>query len=54
MLCERFPGCTPFSVRRERAREVFEVVVRFKRYAAHEKKNNGKKIIRKPAGDIWF
>lgn len=58
MLCERFPACSPFAIRRERAREVFEIVVRFTRHAAHEKKHkktvNGKQIIRKPAGDHWF
>ena len=57
MLCERFPGCTPFSVRKERARDVFDVVVRFKRYAVHEKRTrskDGKRVIRKPAGDSWF
>ena len=56
MLCDRFPGCDPFRIRREKAREVFELVVLYTRHAQHEKKStkNGKKIIRKPAGDSWF
>lgn len=56
MLCDRFPGCDPFRIRREKAREVFELVVLYTRHAQHEKKStkNGKKIIRKPAPDTWW
>ena len=57
MLCDRFPGCTPFTVRKEKAREVFEVVVLYTRHAKHDKKTrtkDGKKIIRKPAPDTWW
>ena len=57
MLCDRFQGCDPFRIRREKAREVFKVVVLYTRHAQHEKKSrtkDGKKIIRRPAGDAWF
>lgn len=51
-LCERFSGVTPFSIRREKAREVFILLKRFNRYA--RKKKGKKTIIRRPAGDNWF
>lgn len=58
-LCDRFAQFTPLSLRREKAREVFTMIVRFNRYMAKENKRNkrtkdGKRIIRKPAGDNWF
>lgn len=57
LLCEKFPACSPFDIRREKAREVFKIVVLYTRHAKHEKKSHtksGKRIIRKPAGDSWF
>ena len=55
-LCERFPGFTPLSLRRERAREVFAMIVEFTKYSRREarqaKKNQ--QVIRRPAGDAWF
>ena len=54
-LCERFPAYTPLNLRREKAREVFIFLDRFKRYSNKQVKNAGKpKIIRRPAGDTWF
>jgi len=54
-LCERFPGVSPFTLRRERAREFFEVYVGAARYLKAEAKRKSKKqVIRKPAGDSWF
>lgn len=55
-LSERFPSMTPLTLRREKAREVFLLINRYNRYSAKEKKKqkNGKRIIRKPAGDDWF
>lgn len=54
-MCERFPGMTPFSVRRERAREFFEVYVGAANYLKAESKRKSKpQAIRKPAGDNWF
>jgi len=56
-LCEKFTSLTPFSVRREKAREVFAVV---RKYALLSKKKDKKskqkksKIIRRPARDTWF
>jgi hypothetical protein len=55
-LCDRFK-ISPLSIRREKAREVFTLVVRYNQYAKIEKKKNtlnGKRIIRKPASDNWF
>lgn len=55
-LSERFPAMTPLTLRREKAREVFLLMNRFNRYNRKKKKSqkNGKKIIRRPAGDNWF
>lgn len=55
-LCERFPAMTPLVLRREKAREVFLLLVRYNRYAKKQKKSDsgGKRVIRKPAGDNWF
>lgn len=55
-LSERFPSMTPLMLRREKAREVFLLINRYNRYSAKEKEKqkNGKRIIRKPAGDDWF
>jgi asparagine synthetase A len=50
-LCERFPALTPLSLRKEKAREVFLLIVRYNNYG---KKQGKKKKIRKPAGDDWF
>lgn len=52
-LCERFPAFTPLSFRRERFGEVLKLIVRFKRWSKKNTKN-GKRIIRRPAGDNWF
>lgn len=54
-LAERFPSMTPLTLRREKAREVFLLLSRFKLYAKRQNKaKNGARIIRKPAGDNWF
>lgn len=54
-LCERFPGYTPLSLRREKAREVFIFLDRFSRYSKKKVKNAGKPtVIRRPAPDTWF
>jgi hypothetical protein len=56
-LCNRFTQFTPLSLRREKAREVFTLIVRYNRYSKEDKKKNtlnGKRIIRKPASDNWF
>lgn len=52
-LCERFPALTPFSIRKEKAGEVFLLVRRLKEY---NKNTNISKsnIIRRKAGDDWF
>lgn len=58
MLCNRFPSLTPLSIRKERAYEVFLLLKKYidynKREEKKQKQNNGKRIIRKPAGDDWF
>lgn len=57
-LSERFPSMTPLTLRREKAREVFLLLNRYNRYskkqAKQQKQKNGKRIIRRPAGDDWF
>jgi len=61
-LCERFPAMTPLSIRREKAVDVFTLVVRYSNYSSSQQenaekaqKNAGKpKIIRRPASDTWF
>lgn len=54
-LCERFPAFSPLSLRRERAREVFVMIVEFTKYSRREARQAKKQqVIRKPAGDSWF
>jgi hypothetical protein len=55
-LSERFYAMTPLTLRREKAREVFLLISRYNKYSKknEKKQKNGKKIIRKPAGDNWF
>ena len=54
-LVDRFPAFNPLSLRREKAREVFLLLVRFNRYSKKQKKKkDGQQIIRRPAGDNWF
>lgn len=56
-FCEHIPGASPFAVRREKARDFFEVYVALtKHIKAENRRNNSKKpaAIRKPAGDNWF
>lgn len=47
---------TPLTLRKEKAHEVFLLLNRFNRYSRKKEKEqkNGKRIIRKPAGDDWF
>jgi hypothetical protein len=54
-VCDRFPAATPFTVRREPAREVFLLMRRMTTYNEHHKHDEtGKQTIRRPAGDNWF
>ena len=55
-ICERFPALSPFDVRRTRAAEVFLLMRRMKKYNAQQSKNEkqGKRVIRRKAGDDWF
>lgn len=50
-ICSQFPALTPFSLRREKAWEVFLLM---KRYSKYGKKKTKPKVIRRPAGDDWF
>ena len=58
MLCNRFPALTPFEIRKQRAYDVFNLINRYLNYNNREERKiktvNGKRIIRKPAGDDWF
>jgi len=56
-LCERFPALSPFSIRKQRAREVFLLIRRLSDYNDYKKKTTnakGQRIIRRKAGDTWF
>ena len=56
-LCERFPALDPLSIRRYKAREVFTLIKRYRRYGKKKEKEAAKpktKVIRRPAGDDWF
>ncbi len=42
MLCEKFPGVTPISIRQEKAGEVFLMLERYVEYLLHkENEENG-------------
>ena len=57
-LSERFQGMSPFSIRREKAREVLLLIRRMSVYNDKKAKSidpvTGKNVIRRPAGDTWF
>ena len=54
-MCERFPGLTPFDIRREKAREVFLFIRRMTKHRENEQKERPEPgVIRRPAGDDWF
>jgi len=55
-LCKAYPALTPFSVRRERAREVFLLVRRANSRPRTKKREDidAQGRIRRPAGDNWF
>ena len=54
-LCECFPSVTPFTIRKEKAVDVYTLIIKYSKYAKKKKKNEGKpNIIRKPASDTWF
>lgn len=55
-LCKIYPALTPFSVRRERVKEVFLL---YRRIITKPKTEGGQKVdsqgrILVPAGDDWF
>jgi len=52
-LCERFPNLSPFSIRKERASEVFCLVKRLNKQVKTKPSSKNSKI-RKRAGDNWF
>ena len=55
LLCEKFHGLTPISVRESRAGEVFLLMRRFTTYNRRkEREHNKPKRIMRPAGDNWF
>ena len=55
-ICNRFPALTPFSIRREKAHEVFLLINRLHSYNKNVDENGQRKPrkIRRPAGDNWF
>lgn len=52
-ICNRFPNVTPFTIRKEKIKEVFLLVRRLRDYDNREKPKQ-KNIRRKPASDSWF
>lgn len=58
-ICETFPSLSPFDVRRERAAEIFLLMRRLSKHNEHKAKkerktSDGRKIVRRRAGDDWF
>lgn len=57
-ICERFPAMTPLTIRREKARDFFTLIVRYSNYSDKQQKKaeqpSKPKIIRRPASDTWF
>lgn len=61
ILSERFPALDPFRIRTIRAREIFLFMPRLGGYIERDKEENGevvemngRKVIRRKAGDSWF
>ncbi|MBR3163778.1 hypothetical protein IKF15_00505 [Candidatus Saccharibacteria bacterium] len=52
-LTERFTGTTPLTWKREKARDVFALLVSFNSWSRRNTKKK-KNVIRRPAGDDWF
>lgn len=53
-LCERFTSMTPLTLRKEKAREVYDLIVKYNRYSKKNERGKKKRKIKKPAGDDWF
>lgn len=58
-MCKTFPSLTPFTLRKEKAVEVFELIRRLNRYIEYEKEEKvttqtESNVIVRPAGDNWF
>ena len=56
-ICNRFPTVNPFSIRKEKMREIFLLVRRLRIYDEANNQNNKnkrKKQIRRTASDSWF
>jgi len=45
---------TPLSLRKEKAREVYDLIVKYNRYSKKNESGKKKRKIKKPAGDDWF
>lgn len=58
-MCKTFPSLTPFTLRKEKAVEVFELIRRLNGYIEYEKEEKvtaqtESNVIVRPAGDNWF
>ena len=58
-MCKTFTHLTPFTLRKEKAVEVFELIRRLNGYIEYEKEEKvttqaESNIIVRPAGDNWF
>ena len=58
-MCKTFPHLTPFTLRKEKAVEVFELIRRLNEYIEYEKEGKSTvqtepNVVVRPAGDNWF
>lgn len=54
-ISEQFPSLSPFQIRKQKAKEVFKLLVRLSKYNESKiTKKNKPNVIRRPAGDDWF
>lgn len=51
-ISESFPSLNPIALRKEKAREVFTLLSRW--VEKKTRKEPGKRVLRRPAGDTWF
>lgn len=61
-LCKEFPSLTPLSIEKEGFYDIIDLYIDLRGLQIREetennkntKKVNGKRLVRRPAGDSWF
>lgn len=61
-LCKEFPSLTPLSIEKEGFYDIIDLYIDLRGLQIREetethkntKKINGKRLVRRPAGDSWF